>query len=150
MTGQERIQKVLNHQTADRVPVDFGSTSVTGMHVSCVAALREYYGLQNRPVKVHEPYQMLGLLEGDLLDCIGVDAVGLMPASTLFGFTVGNWKDWQTPWGQHVLVPGDFNVTYQGNRFHQKADPESLPDGHVLATGLRSLSPVPAAGKPRP
>ena len=137
MTGQERIQKVLNHQTADRVPVDFGSTSVTGMHVSCVAALREYYGLQNRPVKVHEPYQMLGLLEGDLLDCIGVDAVGLMPASTLFGFTVGNWKDWQTPWGQHVLVPGDFNVTYQGKDvyIYPQGDTSVPPSGHMPGDG---------------
>ena len=137
MTRKERVQKVLNHQTADRVPVDFGSTSVSGMHVSCVAALRDYYGLQKRPVKIHEPYQMLGLLEEDLLDCIGVDAVGLMPASTLFGFAVGNWKEWRTPWGQDVLVPGDFNVTCRDGDvyIYPQGDASVSPSGRMPEDG---------------
>ena len=62
MTSRERLQATLNHRNPDRVCVDFGSTAVTGMHVSAVAALREHYGLERRPVKVHEPYQMLGWL----------------------------------------------------------------------------------------
>ena len=57
------------------------------MHVRCVAALRDYYGLEKRPVKVHEPYQMLGLLEDDLLDAMGVDVVGVAPRKTMFGFS---------------------------------------------------------------
>ncbi len=61
-----RLAAALRHQEPDRVPIDFGSTSVTGIHVSCVAALRDYYGLEKRPVKIREPYQMLGLIEDDL------------------------------------------------------------------------------------
>ena len=60
MTSKEKLKTILNHQQADRVPVDFGATAVTGMHVSCAAALRDYYGLEKKPVKVHKPYQMLG------------------------------------------------------------------------------------------
>jgi len=29
------------------------------MHVSCVAALRDYFGLEKRLVKAYDPYQML-------------------------------------------------------------------------------------------
>ena len=60
MTSRERLQAALNHQQPDRVPVDFGGTVVTGIHVSAVAALRGYYGLEKRLVKVLDPGQMLG------------------------------------------------------------------------------------------
>jgi hypothetical protein len=53
------IKQTLNHEQPDRVPIDFGGTGQTGMHVSCVEALREYYGLEKKLVKVIEPYQML-------------------------------------------------------------------------------------------
>jgi len=36
------------------------------MHVSCVAKLRDHYGLEKRLVKVCEPFQMLGLIDDDL------------------------------------------------------------------------------------
>ena len=51
----------LNHHQPDRIPIDFGGTTVTGVHASCVAALRDYYGLEKRPVRIHEPAQMLAL-----------------------------------------------------------------------------------------
>ena len=56
----------LEHREPDCIPLDFGSTNVTGIHVSCVAALRHHYGLAPEPVKVHEPGQMLGRVEDDL------------------------------------------------------------------------------------
>ena len=62
MTSHERVLAALSHSSPDRVPLDFGSTGVTGIHVSCVAALRDWFGLEKRLVKVHEPYQMLGLV----------------------------------------------------------------------------------------
>ncbi len=43
--SRRRVLDALNHGQPDRVPVDFGACAVTGMHVSCVAALREHYGL---------------------------------------------------------------------------------------------------------
>ena len=43
--SRERFVATLNHKQPDRIPIDFGGTSVTGMHVSCVAALRDHYGL---------------------------------------------------------------------------------------------------------
>jgi hypothetical protein len=61
-TSRERLAGTLNHKQPDRIPIDFGGTAVTGMHASCVAVLRDYYGLEKRPVRIHEPFQMLALL----------------------------------------------------------------------------------------
>jgi hypothetical protein len=106
---RRRVLDALAHRTPDRVPIDFGSTSVTGIHVECVAALREHYGLERRPVKIHEPFQMLGLVEEDLLDVMGVDTVGVFPRKTMFGFPAENWKEWSYR-GLDVLVPERFVV----------------------------------------
>jgi len=94
------------------------------MHCSCVASLRSYYGLEEHPVNVHEPYQMLGLIEEDLLDAIGADCEGMVPPFTMFGFPTTGWKPWTTPWGQEVLVPGEFNITAgpDGIRIYSEGD----------------------------
>ena len=106
---RDRVLAALNHRSTGAVPIDFGATAVTGMHASCVAALRDYYGLERRLVKVHEPYQMLGLVEDDLKEAMGIDTEGVFPRKTMFGFPAGNWKEWDFN-GLPVLVPGDFNV----------------------------------------
>jgi hypothetical protein len=101
----------LSHRQPDRVPVDFGGTAVTGIHVSCVAALRDYYGLVSGPVKVHEPYQMLGWIDEDLKAAMGIDVEGVMPRQTMFGFSNENWKPWRMDDGLEVLVAEGFRVT---------------------------------------
>ena len=114
LTSRDRLIATLNHQQPDRVPIDFGGTAVTGIHASCVAALRDYYNLEKRPVRVHEPYQMLGLVEDDLRQAMGLDVVGTFARNTMFGFPAERWKEWRFN-GLDVLVPGDFNVTTDAN-----------------------------------
>jgi len=114
MTGRERILKSLNHKTPDRVAIDFGGTPVSGMHVTAIAALREHFGLEKRPVKLTEPYQMLGEIDDELLDILGIDTIGLAPPNTMFGFKNENWKEFKAPWGQELLVSEHFNVRDNG------------------------------------
>jgi hypothetical protein len=110
MSGYEKTSRALSHREG-KVPVDFGSNSVTGMHVTVVEALRRHYGLDDRPVRVCEPYQMLGEIEEDLKRAIGIDVEGVSSESTIFGFKSGDWKEWKAPWGQRLLVPGAFRTT---------------------------------------
>jgi len=126
-TSRERVLAALNHREPECIPVDFGGTSVTGVHVSCVAALRDHYGLEKRPVRIHEPYQMLGLIEDDLSDAMGLDVVGVFPRKTMFGFPTENWKSWW--WnGLEVLVPEGFNTTVDAN-----GDTLIYPEGDMTA-----------------
>ncbi len=129
--------RTLNHQEGP-IPMDFGGTSVTGMHVMVVAGLREHYGLEKRPVKVCEPYQMLGLIEDDLRQAIGVDVVGVMPPKTMFGFPLKGWKSWRAPWGQELLVSDDFNVTTEGQDvyIYPEGDMSARPSAHMPGTGF--------------
>jgi uroporphyrinogen-III decarboxylase len=115
MNSRQIIQDALNHKQSGRVPIDFGGTGQTGIHISCVEALRDYYGLEKEPVKAIEPYQMLGLIDDDLKDCIDCDTQAVDIGYTMFGFRNENWKEWKTPWGQVVLVAEDFNTTTDDN-----------------------------------
>ena len=128
MNSKERVLAALSHREPDRVPIDFGSTAVTGIHVSCVAALREHYGLERRPVKVHEPYQMLGLIEEDLKLAMGLDVDGVFPRKTIFGFANEKWKSWRTPQGLEVLVSEDFRLTTD-----KRGDSLIYPEGDLTA-----------------
>jgi len=139
MQARKRVLDALNHRQPDRVPIDFGGTMVSGMHVTCVAALRDFYGLEKRPVKVHEPYQMLGLLDEDLKTVIGVDVEAVNGRNTLFGFPCENWKEWRLDNGLEVLVPGQFNLTEDaaGNHFiHPEGDLSVPPSGRMPKGGF--------------
>jgi hypothetical protein len=138
MTSRERVRQALSHRTPDRIPIDFGSTAVTGIHASCVAALREHFGLERRPVKVHEPYQMLGLIEEDLAGAMGLDCVGATPRNTMFGFPNTTWKEFRLPWGQEVLVSREFVTTRGPNGdllIYPEGDMTAPPSGRLPVGG---------------
>jgi len=136
LNPREILKKALNHEPGP-IPLDFGGTAVTGMHVSVVAELRDRYGLEKEPVKVIEPYQMLGEFKDDLKDAMGIDTVGIFPQSTMFGFELAQWKEWHTPWGQRVQVPGQFNVTVKGRDIYiyPEGDTTVPPSGHMPEGG---------------
>jgi hypothetical protein len=136
--SKDRVTAALLHRPPDRIPIDFGSTSVTGIHVACVAALRDYYGLERRPVKVHEPYQMLGLIDEDLKQAMGLDVEGVFRRKTLFGFPLGDWKPWSFR-GLDVLVPGRFNTTTDANGdtlIYPEGDTSVPPSGRMPKDGF--------------
>ena len=128
MTSKERIRAALNHVQPDQIPVDFGGTAVTGMHVTCVVALRDHFSLEKRLVKVFDPYQMLGIIDDDLKKVLGIDVQGVYGPETLFGFVNENWKPWRMDNGLEVLVSEHFNT-----RRDEKGDTLIFPKGDMSA-----------------
>jgi hypothetical protein len=139
MTSKERVLAALRHQQPDTVPVDFGSTAVTGIHVKIIAALREHYGLEKRLVKAHEPYQMLGTIDEDLKEVLGIDLEGVVPPETMFGFRNENWRPWRMDDGLEVLVPENFKFTKEPNGdtlIYPKGDLSAPASGRMPRNGF--------------
>ncbi len=139
MTSREKVLASLNHRQPDAVPVDFGGTAVTGIHVLAVAALRDHFGLEKRPVKLYEPYQMLGLIDEDLKKAMGIDVEGVPAPETLFGFRNEDWKPWRLDNGLEVLVSGHFQTTRQPNGdtlIYPKGDRTVPPSGRLPKGGF--------------
>ena len=138
MNSRERVLTTLDHRPPDRPAIDLGSTPTSGCHVSIVGKLRRALGLgePGEPVKVVEPYQMLGEVADDLKDALGVDCAGLGFRGTFFGYKLEGWKPWVTFDGTPVLVPGDFNT-----------EPE--PNGDILQYPEGDRSAPPSARMPK-
>lgn len=138
MNSRERVALALDHQEPDRVPLDLGGSPTTGMHVSTVHALRRALELDptGAPVKVVEPYQMLGEIDPDLCAALGVDVIGLDTGTTMFGFKNEDWKPWRLSDGTPVLVPSRFNT-----------EPDA--DGNILMYPQGDTSAPPCARMPK-
>jgi len=141
MTARERILTALAHQEPDRVPLDLGSSPTTGMHVSSVYKLRQALQLDppGTPIKVTEPYQMLGEIAPDLMAALGVDVIGLSNPNTMFGYPLAGWKPWTFFDGTPVLVPGDFNTQPEPNGdilMYPEGDLTAPPSGRMPAGGF--------------
>ena len=136
-SSRSKLQDALNH-VEGIIPLDLGATAVTGMHISCVEALRKHFALPYEPVKVFDPYQMLGLPENDLLEALGVDVGGISSPFNMFGFENNNWKEWKTPWGQNVLIGGDFQVDESENYFfvYPQGDRSAPPSARLPRSGF--------------
>ena len=132
MNSRERINAALNHKTPDKLPVDFGGTPTSGVHAGIVYKLRQYFELDNpgTPVKIIEPYQMLGEVKDDLKQVMGIDVKEISGSGTMFGFKKEYWKPFELWDGTPLLVPGEFNT-------------EKNPDGTIYqyAEGDREYNP---------
>ena len=139
MTSRQRVLKALSYQPVDRVPVDLGGTLGTGAHVSVIANLRRALGLDEpgTPVKVVEPYQMLGEVAADLRDILGIDTVNLPGARNHFGFADADFKPWRTFDGTDVLVAGKFNTEPEpnGDVFQYPQGDKSVPASGRMPKG---------------
>jgi hypothetical protein len=131
MTSRERLKKALHHEAPDRVPVDMGSTFVTGIHVSALARLRRAV-LGEDPghrIKVCEPYQMLGEVDDELRAVLGLDVIGSLARTSIFGTDESGWKPFIFWDGTELLVPHNFNITVEDGT----GDWLMYPEGDVTA-----------------
>jgi hypothetical protein len=141
MTSRERLQAALDHRQPDRVPVDVGATFVTGIHVSALARLRRAV-LGDRPghrIKVCEPYQMLGEVDDELREALGIDVIGSLARKSIFGTDEGGWKPFTFWDGTELLVPHNFTVTVEAGSGDWLAYPEgdtsAAPSGRLPKGG---------------
>jgi hypothetical protein len=140
MNARQRVSLALDHREPDRVPLDLGASPTSGMHVSSVYLLRQALGLDapGAPVKIVEPYQLLGEIAPDLMDALGVDIAPLPGPRTMFGFANDDWRPWTTFDGTPALVPAGFNIDPEENGdilMYPEGDRAAPPSGRMPAGG---------------
>ena len=138
MNSRERIKIALEHKETDRVPLDLGGSPLTGMHVSSVYLLRKALGLKEEPIKVVEPYQMLGEIKPDMINRLGLDVIPLYGLINMFGYKNENWKEWELSDGTPLLVPEKFftDKDSDGNLYsYPKGDSSVAPCAKMPSGG---------------
>jgi len=135
MSKQDIVKAIEHH--GGKIPLDFGSGPTTGIHCSVIRDLRQHFGLENKPVKIVESYQMLGEVDEELKSVLGIATESVSPRGGMFGFANEDWKEWKTPWGQEVLVPGMFNTDMNDDGdvlIYPEGDRGAEPSGRMPAS----------------
>lgn len=142
--SRDKVRSALNHRNTGSVPVDFGATAVTGIHCCIVEALRNYYGLEPRPVKIVDAFQMLGEVDAELAEKIGVDCIGIGGPKDIFDLDVTRMREQTTPWGQLVLVPEAMDLTpdAQGDVYVYAGGDKSYPSSAVMPKGCYFINAI--------
>ena len=142
--SRDKVRCALNHQNAGSIPVDFGSTAVTGIHCRIVEALRNYYGLAPRPVKIVDAFQMLGEIDAELAEKIGVDCIGIGEPKDIFDLDTTRMHEQTTPWGQRVLVPEAMDLTpdMRGDVYVYAGGDQNYPPSAVMPKGCYFINAI--------
>jgi len=138
MISRERVKLAINHQEADRIPLDLGSTLVTGIQASIYAKLKNALGISKGLTKVYDPFQMLAEVEDEVKQLLGVDTYGIQLPVTLFGYRNENWKKFKMFDGTEVLISGNFeyDVLENGDIVqYPKGDRSAPPSGKMPKGG---------------
>lgn len=135
MTSRERVRAVIDGKIPDRVPIDIGATTLTGIHVDAYLQLADYLGLDCAYPKLIDQFQMLARVEGPIRNWLHNDILSVENISISWGYKNTNWKPWTTQAGNPVLVPGDF-------------DAKTLPDGKIqlFSTAGKLVGQMPKGG----
>lgn len=139
MNSRDRLNKVLNHEMPDRVPIDFGATSTSGITASMLYKIKKHYGILDKGerIKIIEPYQMLGEIDEKTRRLLGLDVVGILPPGNMFGFRNENYKQWKLFDGTPVWVPQLFNTesAEDGSIYMYAGGDSSFPSSAKMPRG---------------
>ncbi|GHV79297.1 methyltransferase [Spirochaetia bacterium] len=139
-TPRKRLDNTLHHRDPGKVVLDMGSTSITGINANALAALRDALGLEKRPVKIYEPLQLLGIVEDDLREALGLCVAEVTNDFTIFGYQNKNWKPWKLPSGLDVLVGDNFVTSIDEKTgytyIHPQGDRNAPPAGRLPPKGF--------------
>lgn len=117
MTSRERVQAVLNHETPDTLPIDFGAHRSSGMGAAGYNKLKKHLGYSTETTKLYDLMQQLAFPEPFLIERFGGDIMQILQLKPAFGVRCDRWKCGTLPCGDLSMVPYDFNprVNAQGD-----------------------------------
>jgi len=114
MNSRQRLLTALEHHETDRIPLDLGSTQVTGIHVIAYQRLRQGLGLPLAQPQLSDVIQGLALPDTDLIERLGVDVRGLFPLNS------HNWNVIEKEQGDYWIYEDEWGIT------HRKPRPDGL------------------------
>ena len=92
MTSKERVMKALNHEEADRVPLDIGGINNSCMHEQIEQALKQKLGLEDHGSIVKAIWQGVVVPDDSIVEYFGGDTCSLYinEGRHIYGY-VGDW-----------------------------------------------------------
>ena len=92
----------LEHQEADRVPIDFGATCASGISAIAYNRLKKHLGLRGGETRICDMWQQIARPEPEILARFHVDCVGIGPRT--------EWLSGRLPDGSECRVPAGWQA----------------------------------------
>lgn len=146
MTSRERVLTALAHKEPDKVPIDLGATYNSGISACALYRLREYYGLEKRPIQIYETSQMIGTMEPDIMERMHIDVIGLNSANDCAGVPLhGPMQDFTMPDGTPVKISAahKYKVDEKGRSFLYPQGNDSYDPSYVMPEGGYFFDAIP-------
>jgi uroporphyrinogen decarboxylase len=100
MNSRERILGSIAHKEPDKVPIDLGSSTVTGISAIALNNLKSVLGIES-PTRVFDVVQQLAKVDMEIIDNFNVDAIDLnrifMDELDWYPVTLGNGSQGEYP-----------------------------------------------------
>jgi uroporphyrinogen decarboxylase len=131
MNSRDRIRATINHHTPDRIPIDLGSTPITGISGIAYQRLKNYLGILGGHTRIYDLAQQIAIVEDEIIERLHVDVLDI---GRRFNSKNDDW----------VLVPSESaNLAYNGLPLewpvwfhpHRNADGGRdiiAPDGQII------------------
>lgn len=131
MDSRTRLQLALNHQEADRVPLDIGGTHLSSIHITAYRRLRRFLGLVDLEPRLMDVFQQIAIIDDDLRALWGMDVCYVSPddASTYqrIMLDLGAYTGFYDEWGIGWKMPKD-GGWYFDQFYHPLAEAQTLED----------------------
>jgi len=90
MSSRDRIMTAIHHKESDKVPIDFGSTAVSGISAIAYHKLKAYLGINSGHTRIYDVLQQLARPEDAILDRFQPDALDI---GRTFNVNDADWYD---------------------------------------------------------
>jgi len=103
MNSAERILSAINHRQPDKVPIDLGSSTVTGISAIAYNNLKKHLKIE-KTTRVFDVVQQLANVDMEIIDLFGVDALDINRVSA----EGNNWYEVRLADGSKAEYPNWF------------------------------------------
>jgi uroporphyrinogen decarboxylase len=121
MNSRDRILSAINHKQPDKVPVDLGSSTVTGISAISYNNLKKHLKIKS-PTRVFDVVQQLANVDMEIIDLFGVDALDINRVST----ETDDWYEVDLADGSKGEYPGWFRPIKSPDGSFYTTDPDGL------------------------
>jgi uroporphyrinogen decarboxylase len=127
MNSRERILASINHKEPDRIPIDLGSTTSSGISGIAYKRLKQYLSIDKGHTRIYDVVQQQAQPEEEILDRFNIDVINIGRA---FGTEDKDWYEIKLSNGDIVEFPTWFKpVLEEGGRYNAYSE-----DGTLIAT----------------
>ncbi|NVM05239.1 MAG: methyltransferase [Candidatus Helarchaeota archaeon] len=125
MNSRERVLAAINHKEPDKIPIDLGSTHVTGINAIAYNNLKKYLGITTGNTRIIDVIQQLAQVEDIIIDRFQIDVLGIGRA---YNKKDEDWYDIDLK-GNKVQFPARFRPRRNEDNSYDVVH----PDGTILA-----------------